>query len=87
MNSQPNNLLHGKTLKFILEYLVDAYGWPELGSRIKVKCFVKDPSINSSLTFLRKTPWARTKVENLYLETVYRGKDPSDITYGGDLII
>lgn len=64
---QPHNLLHGLTLKVILESLVATYGWPELGARIKIKCFINNPSINSSLTFLRKTPWAREKVEALYL--------------------
>lgn len=64
---QKNNPLHGLTLEAILKALVDFYGWEELGERIKINCFVKDPSINSSLKFLRKTPWARTKVESLYL--------------------
>lgn len=64
---QKNNPLHGLTLESILNALVEFYGWEELGERIKINCFVKDPSINSSLKFLRKTPWARTKVENLYL--------------------
>ena len=63
---QPNNPLHGKTLETILLYLVDHYGWHELGDRIPVNCFRHDPSIKSSLTFLRKTPWARQKVEELY---------------------
>lgn len=64
---QKNNPLHGITLEAILEALVEFYGWEELGERIKINCFTKDPSINSSLKFLRKTPWARTKVESLYL--------------------
>ena len=58
--------LHGMTLQAILEYLVDKYGWDELGQKIKIRCFTSDPSIKSSLTFLRKTPWAREKVERLY---------------------
>jgi uncharacterized protein (DUF2132 family) len=66
---QANNPLHGLTLEAILVRLVDHYGWPKLGKRIKVQCFLFDPSIKSSLTFLRKTPWARLKVENLYLST------------------
>lgn len=66
---QKNNPLHGITLKALLETLVAEYGFPELGAKIKIKCFLEKPSINSSLTFLRKTPWARTKVENLYLRT------------------
>lgn len=61
--------LHGKTLKFILETLVTDYSWEGLATRIKIKCFQKDPSIKSSLVFLRKTPWAREKVELLYLKT------------------
>jgi uncharacterized protein (DUF2132 family) len=64
---QPNNPLHGITLKAILNFLVDKYGWEELGSRINIRCFNYEPSINSSLKFLRKTPWAREKVEKLYL--------------------
>ena len=59
--------LHGVTLKMIVTQLVEKYGWEELGERIKIKCFTSNPSINSSLKFLRKTPWARQKVENLYL--------------------
>jgi uncharacterized protein (DUF2132 family) len=65
---QPNNPLHGKTLEAILQHLVDQYGWQELGLRIKIRCFTDNPSIQSSLKFLRKTPWARKKVESLYLE-------------------
>ena len=69
MNEHPNDPLFGKTLKSILEYLVQEYGWEELGANIKINCFVSDPSISSSLTFLRKTPWARQKVEELYIST------------------
>ncbi|MFO0924880.1 MAG: VF530 family protein [Pirellulales bacterium] len=65
--AQPNNPLHGITLKAMLEYLVDEYGWERLGQRIKIDCFIHDPSINSSLKFLRKTEWAREKVERLYV--------------------
>lgn len=67
---QPNNPLHGKTLEAILQHLVDHYGWEELGLRIKIRCFTDKPSIQSSLKFLRKTLWARRKVEKLYLESV-----------------
>ncbi len=67
---QPNNPLHGKTLEMILVFLVDRYGWDELGDRIDINCFRFDPSIKSSLTFLRKTPWARKKVEDLYLDSL-----------------
>ncbi|MGM9508415.1 MULTISPECIES: VF530 family protein [Larkinella] len=64
---QPNNPLHGKTLENILTELVEHYGWARLGQRITIRCFTDNPSIKSSLTFLRKTPWARQKVEELYL--------------------
>ena len=70
MEQQPNNPLHGVKLKDILELLVAKYGWEELGSRINIRCFNYDPSINSSLKFLRKTPWAREKVEQLYLRSL-----------------
>ena len=63
---QPNNPLHGITLEMMLNTLVERYGWAELGRLINIRCFNSDPSIKSSLTFLRKTPWARKKVEELY---------------------
>jgi uncharacterized protein (DUF2132 family) len=66
-NEQPNNPLHGITLEMILNELVLKYGWKELGERIPIRCFTHDPSIKSSLKFLRRTPWARQKVEELYL--------------------
>lgn len=66
-SSQPRNPLHGLTLERILGELVDHYGWPGLGDRIQLRCFVNGPSIASSLKVLRKTPWAREKVESLYL--------------------
>ena len=59
--------LHGKTLEMILNELVDFYGWEQLGNMITIRCFTNDPSIKSSLVFLRKTPWARSKVEDLYI--------------------
>ena len=65
-----NNPLHGINLKQIMNELVDKYGWGELGQRINIRCFNYDPSINSCLKFLRKTPWARTKVENLYIAMI-----------------
>ncbi len=68
--SQPNNPLHGVTLKAMLEYLVAEYGWERLGERINIHCFHYEPSINSSLRFLRKTDWARAKVERLYLDSI-----------------
>lgn len=67
-NPQANNPLHGITLENLLMALVEKYGWEELGSRIKIRCFLYEPSIKSSLTFLRKTPWAREKVEKMYLK-------------------
>jgi uncharacterized protein (DUF2132 family) len=66
---QVNNPLHGVTLEQIVNSLVDHYGWDELGIRIDIKCFNNDPSVKSSLKFLRRTPWARKKVERLYLTT------------------
>jgi uncharacterized protein (DUF2132 family) len=65
--------LHGITLKVILEYLVNKYGWEELGDTIRINCFTDNPSINSSLKFLRKTEWARKKVENLYISSIDAG--------------
>ena len=62
-----NDPLHGKTLETILTHLVDHFGWKELGRRIAINCFNSNPSIKSSLVFLRKTPWARKKVEDLYI--------------------
>ncbi|AFU98657.1 VF530 family DNA-binding protein [Simiduia agarivorans] len=67
--TQPNNPLHGITLEKLLTELVDHYGWQRLGELIAINCFRKDPSIKSSLKFLRKTPWAREKVEQLYVAT------------------
>ena len=69
MEEQKNNPLHGKTLERILVQLVDYYGWDELGYKININSFNINPSINSSLKFLRKTPWARQKVEELYVLT------------------
>ncbi len=67
MTTNNKDPLHGKTLEQILNELVEFYGWEQLGSMITIKCFTNDPSIKSSLAFLRKTPWARTKVENLWI--------------------
>ena len=75
MPEQKNNPLHGKTLEMILQHLVDHYGWETLGNLVSIRCFQIDPSISSSLKFLRKTPWARTKVENLYIDLLNRQKD------------
>jgi len=69
MNAQPNNPLHGVTLEQIVTRLVDHYGWDALARRVNINCFKNDPSVKSSLKFLRKTAWARTEVENLYIAT------------------
>lgn len=70
MTEQQNNPLHGLTLQVILETLVDKLGFEKMGEEVKINCFTSDPSIKSSLKFLRKTPWAREKVEQLYLYTL-----------------
>jgi uncharacterized protein (DUF2132 family) len=67
---QKNNPLHGKTLEMILDHLVNYYGWEQLGYNVNIKCFNENPSIKSSLKFLRTTPWARKKVEELYISTL-----------------
>jgi uncharacterized protein (DUF2132 family) len=76
-NAQPRNPLHGVTLEQILHDLVDYFGWGALGEQVRIRCFTDNPSIASSLRFLRKTPWARAQVESLYLfmrrEKVRRG--------------
>jgi len=74
MSEQKNNPLHGKTLQTILEQLYAHYGWEQLSYHVNIKCFKDDPSINSSLKFLRKTPWARKKVEELYLDLLKKIK-------------
>lgn len=66
-HEQPKNPLHGITLERIVTELADHYGWPELGERVDIRCFQENPSVASSLKFLRRTPWARAKVESLYL--------------------
>jgi uncharacterized protein (DUF2132 family) len=68
-SEHPRDPLHGITLEMIVTRLVEHYGWEELGRRIPIRCFTNDPSLNSSLTFLRRTPWARKKVEDLYLSS------------------
>jgi len=70
MDQQPNNPLHGVKLADIVEHLVNTYGWEELGAKININCFNSNPSIKSSLKFLRRTPWAREKVERLYLRSI-----------------
>lgn len=71
--TQANNPLHGVTLETIVTRLAAHYGWAELGKIVNIKCFNQDPSVKSSLKFLRKTPWAREKVERLYVNTVLTG--------------
>ena len=73
-HTQINNPLHGITLEKMITDLVKHFGWGELGIYVRIRCFNSDPSIKSSLKFLRKTPWARTKVENLYLEMLIEKK-------------
>jgi uncharacterized protein (DUF2132 family) len=69
-NEQPNNPLHGVTLEKVVVSLVEHYDWKELAKKININCFKSDPSVKSSLKFLRKTPWAREQVENLYVTTM-----------------
>jgi uncharacterized protein (DUF2132 family) len=68
-SEHPRDPLHGITLEMMVTRLVEHYGWDELGRRIPIRCFTNDPSLKSSLTFLRRTPWARKKVEDLYLSS------------------
>ncbi|WP_409526131.1 VF530 family DNA-binding protein [Nitrincola sp. MINF-07-Sa-05] len=68
-HEQPDNPLHGVTLEAVVVKLVDYYGWSKLADQININCFKSDPSVKSSLKFLRRTPWARTQVENLYIST------------------
>lgn len=68
MSTQPNNPLHGITLEALLRELQEGLGWQALGEEVNIRCFTQDPSIASSLKFLRRTPWAREKVETLYLQ-------------------
>lgn len=72
MSPQKNDPLHGVSLKTIVEELVEQFGWEELGKKIRIKCFIQNPSVNSSLTFLRKTPWAREKVEKYYVWVFFK---------------
>ena len=70
-----NDPLHGKTLESILTYLVEYYGWEQMGVNVRINCFTSDPSIQSSLKFLRKTPWARKKVEDLYIRVIEKNRN------------
>lgn len=74
-DQQPTDPLHGVTLKAIVTDLVEEYGWQEMGKRIDIRCFTQDPSIASSLKFLRRTPWARDKVEDMYLSWKMEGSE------------
>jgi uncharacterized protein (DUF2132 family) len=69
-DARPVDPLHGVTLQAMVEHLVERYGWEGLGARIRIRSFTHDPSVGSSLRFLRRTPWARAKVESLYLHSV-----------------
>lgn len=80
--AQARNPLHGLTLEAIVTQLADHYGWDELGTRIQIRCFTHEPSVGSSLKFLRKTPWARDKVESLYL-FMLRDQKRHDSQIGG----
>ena len=73
-----NNPLHGITLKMILERLVESYGWREMYHHVEIRCFYNDPTITSSLKFLRRTPWARKKVEELYIDLTKRYREDSE---------
>lgn len=73
---QSNNPLHGATLQHIVECQAEHYGWAELGRIVPIRCFTHEPSVSSSLKFLRRTPWARAKVEALYVETWWRDRGP-----------
>ena len=77
METQKNNPLHGIKLEQIINDLVSHYGWEYLGYNINIRCFTHDPSVKSSLKFLRRTPWARTKVENMYLNMLEKQKHRS----------
>ena len=83
MTSQPNNPLHGLTLEAIVTKLSEHYDWPALGARIDIRCFTENPSVKSRLKFLRKTPWARTKVEELYMNTRFDVPADSPWAKGG----
>ncbi|MBU0674764.1 MAG: VF530 family protein [Proteobacteria bacterium] len=83
MSEQPiKDPLHGVTLEQIITYLVDCYGWEKLGKWINIRCFTSNPTVNSSLKLLRKTPWARAKVEHLYLTTKKHKLDRERKTVG-----
>ncbi len=76
--------LHGVTLEMAIEHLVERYGWSGLGDRIVVRCFTHEPSVSSSLKFLRRTPWARAKVESLYVHSVSHPRKTKLVPHGGE---
>ncbi|MEX2565152.1 MAG: VF530 family protein [Cyclobacteriaceae bacterium] len=76
-NGQRNNPLHGVRLVDMLEYLVEKYGWKKMGEKVKIRCFTHEPSIKSSLKFLRKTDWAREQVEEMYLRAISNSSRPN----------
>ena len=84
--THPRDPMHGVTLKMVVTRLVERYGWEELARRIRINCFASDPSVASCLKFLRRTPWAREKVERLYLESEWPddAAPPTDNPPGGD---
>jgi uncharacterized protein (DUF2132 family) len=82
--AQKNNPLHGIKLETMLSELVETYCWEFLADNVNVNCFKKDPSIKSSLTFLRKTPWARTKIEGMYVKYILRAKKKKENLLGGE---
>jgi uncharacterized protein (DUF2132 family) len=75
MQSHPNDPLHGVTLESLLKAMVERHGWRELAERIQIRCFMFDPTIRSSLTFLRKTPWARKQLEDWFVSEALRSKE------------
>jgi uncharacterized protein (DUF2132 family) len=81
-DEQPNNPLHGLALEDIVVKLVGHYGWDELAGKININCFKSDPSVKSTLKFLRKTPWAREQVEKLYVDTFTKGSGSGRSLYG-----
>nr|WP_199016645.1 VF530 family protein [Shimwellia pseudoproteus] len=83
MNHTSNDPLHGMTLEAILQALLARYGWDELARHININCFKNDPSVKSSLKFLRRTPWARKAVETLYLDSLADNPPPEDDPWGG----
>ena len=80
-----NNPMHGITLEMVLTYLVKRYGWPAMFKEVELRCFLNDPSIKSSLIFLRRTPWARVEVENMYLRAFKLPQQPATLHFAKSL--